>query len=102
MNYIKFALNKADEYSRMVTMEGFSCKMAENSPSAYIIEKKILRKINDKLTRKDFDIPKGLLRFANTHWFEQKLNRIKKADELEKLYDVLMEDGLGKLINELR
>lgn len=90
------------ELNKLLTHEGLSCTQAENSPSAYIIEKKLLKKINTAITDKDFDVPRNLLRFVDIHWFEDKLNRISNVDKLAKLMDTMNSKGLRFLIKELR
>lgn len=89
MNYLKFALNKPSELNRWLTHEGLSCTMAENSPSAYILERKIVRLFNKSLTSPHLRISKQHIKFANEHWVQNKLNKISCCERLEKLYAVL-------------
>jgi hypothetical protein len=102
MRYIKYAMSKTSELKKMLTNEGLSCTKAENSPSAYIIESKILRCVNDKITNKDFVVDKRLLRFVDIVWFQERLNRISSVERLTKLHEILTSQGLEKLILELK
>lgn len=96
-SYFRFAMSKPSELSKMLTNEGLSCTKAENSPSAYILEKKILKKFNKLLTDKDVDIDKKLIKLADTLTVEQKLNKISSVDRLEKLSDVL-DESINKFL----
>jgi hypothetical protein len=72
---------------RMLTNEGLSCTTAENSPKAYLLENKILRKVRENISAKDFDIEKKYRKFANESWVHNKLNKLSDIDKLQALLD---------------
>lgn len=87
---------------RVLTNEGFSCTKAINSPSAYILEKKIIKHLKEKINKKDFSVRDNLIKFVRLEWFETRLNRISDTEKLEELYDTLMNEGLQQLIIKLK
>lgn len=102
--YFRFAMSKPSELNRMLTNEGLSCTKAENSPSAYIIERKILKRLNTMITEEELQVSPKNIRFVDVCWVENKLNKISSVERLEQLYDLMMTDfnsfieKLGKTI----
>lgn len=98
MSYLKFALERPQEFARMVQANGLKAESSTTSPSAYLIEKACLKLIKQALPQM---MRQGIKQ--NFHWFESKLNNINNIDRLEKIHDMLLNsayDGAIKMIKK--
>jgi hypothetical protein len=96
--YWRFAINNESEFNKMLSNQGLSPQTGGCSPSAYILEKCIIKHFK---TIKPTSIDRELLRYIDIDWLERKLNKVSDCEELESLHQLLLSD-VNEFIRKLK